>query len=493
LRVRLRRVRWRSTRLGFDDLFTHVAQRRGLREYLAGLLAPRERNKTLTALAGAEPVTGSKLPAVQRLQFFLSESVWDPEAVNARRLELLRADPATAPHGGGVLVIDDSGDRKDGTATAHVGRQYLGRYGKTDNGVVTVTTVWADEHVYYPVHAVPYTPAKYFAKGKNDPEFRTKLAIGAELAVRARAQGFTFRAVVADSAYGDQDGFRAGLAEAGLPFVMALRPHRGTWARAADAHTPVEAAWSLAWGGPDDPGDWQPVTRTFRDGHAETWWAADATLGGWGPDGVRRLVVATADPGTLPDKATWYLVTNLPRPGGPREQDSPWQAAPLAEIVRLYGIRNWIEQSYKQVKDELGWADFQVRSDIAIRRHQTLVNCAFCFCWDAWFADQPGSPPPAAPQPGPCRGERGLPRRRPAAGAIVATGAARGPRLAHPVDHAAALVDRLVERAPAPADASPDQLSHGRPRPEPLPATLIQRTTVNGSPLNQGCSEVVWE
>ena len=78
-------------------MFTHVAQRRGFREYLAGLLAPRERNKTLTCLAGAEPVTGSKLPAVQRLQFFLSESVRDPGAVNARRLELLRADPGTAP------------------------------------------------------------------------------------------------------------------------------------------------------------------------------------------------------------------------------------------------------------------------------------------------------------------------------------------------------------------------------------------------------------
>ena len=177
-----------------------------------------------------------------------------------------------------MLVIDDSGDRKDGTKTAHVGRQYLGRYGKTDNGIVTVTTVWAGERVYYPVHALPYTPARHFAKGKNDPEFRTKLAIGAELAVRARAAGFCFRAVVADSAYGDQDGFRAELAGAGLPFVMALRPRRGTWARAADAHTPVDAARALAWGGPDDPGDWQPVTRRFRDGHAETWYAADAKL-----------------------------------------------------------------------------------------------------------------------------------------------------------------------------------------------------------------------
>ena len=63
----------------FDDLFSRLAQRRGFREYLAGLLAPRDRNKTLTALAGAEPVTGAQHPAVQRLRFFLSESRWDAE------------------------------------------------------------------------------------------------------------------------------------------------------------------------------------------------------------------------------------------------------------------------------------------------------------------------------------------------------------------------------------------------------------------------------
>jgi SRSO17 transposase len=107
-----RRARWRKYAARFDDLFGRLAPRRGFRQHLAGLLAPRDRNKTLTALAGAEPVTGAQHPAVQRLQFFLSESGWDPERVNARRLELSLADPATAPHGGGVLVIDDSGDRK---------------------------------------------------------------------------------------------------------------------------------------------------------------------------------------------------------------------------------------------------------------------------------------------------------------------------------------------------------------------------------------------
>lgn len=97
------------------------------------------------------------MPGVQRLQFFLSESPWEAERVNDRRLELLREESATAPHEGGVIVIDDSGDRKDGTATAHVGRQWLGRLGKTDNGIVTVTTVWTDGRVYYPLHATAAT------------------------------------------------------------------------------------------------------------------------------------------------------------------------------------------------------------------------------------------------------------------------------------------------------------------------------------------------
>jgi SRSO17 transposase len=144
----------------FDMLFSSLAQRRGFRDYLQGLLLPRDRNKTLTGLAGAEPITGAQHREVQRLQWFLSESAWDHDQVNQRRVGLLCANPATAPHAQGALVLDDTGDRKDGTATAHVARQYLGSVGKIDNGIVAVTSLWADEHCYWPVHAVPYTPAR---------------------------------------------------------------------------------------------------------------------------------------------------------------------------------------------------------------------------------------------------------------------------------------------------------------------------------------------
>jgi hypothetical protein len=196
-----------------------------------------------------------------------------------------------------------------------------------------------------------------------------------------------------------------------------------------------------------------------------------ATLGWWGPDGFTRLVVATADPATLPEKATWYLATNLPRPGSPREAASIHPPADLTEITRIYGIRHWIEQSYKQVKDELGWADFQVRSDTAIRRHQALVNCAFSFCWATWFADNPPQQHVPAPRPEPGRGERG-PAHRPAATAVLAPGAPRDTRLAFPLDRAATLLERLVERAPAAAVTSPDELTRRRPRPAPLSPEL---------------------
>jgi hypothetical protein len=188
----------------------------------------------------------------------------------------------------------------------------LVRYGKTDNGVVTVTTVWADERLYYPVHAVPPTPRRHFAKGKGDPGFRTKLAIGADLAVRARDAGFVFRAVTADSAHGDQ-----------------------------------------------------------------------------------------------------------------------------------------------------------ARSDAAIRRHQVLVNCAFSFCWDAWFTE----PTPLPRRRQATMAERGGPEPPgPSAQPRPGPGGARA--WLTPLDHATALVGRLVERAPARTDPGADDIRPSRPRPAPLHPNL---------------------
>jgi SRSO17 transposase len=441
----------------FDALFTRLAQRRGLRAYLQGLLLPRDRNKTMTALAGAEPVVGAQHGAVQGLQWFVTESSWDHQQVNQRRVELLVADPATAPHDHGALVLDDSGDRKAGRHTAHVARQWLGSLGKTDNGIVAVSSLWADERVYWPIDVVPYTPASRLPRGRTDPAFRTKPQLAAELVAAARAAGILFRAVVADCFYGDNDGFTQALGAAKVAYVLAVKPRKGVWAPAEQAHTPREAAAELAWTSPEQPGDWTKVIRRFRDGHVETWWAADAVLpaAGWGPHRRLRLVVATTDPARLPKLTTWYLVTNLPRPDG-RRRAAAFPAADLAEVVRLYSLRNWVEQSYKQVKHELGWADFQVRGDRAIRRHWALVWCAFSFCWRAWFAEHPPPRPrpdePAADRAAVWGEGTGQPGGQARDGGLAGD-AASGARLADPVGRAGALVAGVVDRAPALAAA----------------------------------------
>ena len=168
------------------------------------------------------------------------------------------------------------------------------------------------------------------------------------------------------------------------------------------------------------------------------------------------MVVATTDPATLSPLTTWYLATNLPHPNAPRADGAPFAPADLAEIVRLYGLRTWVEQGYKPLKQELGWADFMVRADQAIRRHGHRVFCAFSCCWWAWFTTGPPlatMEPPAAADSGtssaPARGNNGARPSGPITPGLLAAGAPAGARLARPLDLPLARLARLVDRAPA--------------------------------------------
>lgn len=82
----------------------------------------------------------------------------------------------------------------------------------------------------------------------------------------------------------------------------------------------------------------------------------------------------------------------------------------------------------------------------SIHRHQALVNCAFCFCWDAWSGRSPAarSGDVAA---GPGRGERGP-------GAAIMTASNARYALGSPMDRAAVLVVGMDRGAPAAATAS---------------------------------------
>ncbi|MFD1276230.1 transposase [Streptomyces kaempferi] len=100
--------------------------------------------------------------------------------------------------------------------------------GKTDNGIVTVTTVWTDGRVYCPLHATPYTPAHHITRGSSDPAFHTKPQLAAALAARGKESGVGCRAVVADCASSVSDDWYLALREAAWP----------TWSRSSRTAAP---------------------------------------------------------------------------------------------------------------------------------------------------------------------------------------------------------------------------------------------------------------
>ncbi len=210
------------------------------------------------------------------------------------------------------------------------------------------------------------------------------------------AGGVPFRAVVADSFYGEDEEFRQALSEElGVGYVMALKPSHSWWHKEGEIGALWEAALAAGWEecrlcGAVEQGD----TRLSR-------WARGRVVGSGSGGGT--LLVGEIAQGVRGHNRprevapSWHVVsdlTNLPAPGEPSERakssEEPLLFAPasLAEVVRLYGLRMWVEQSYKQVKHALGWSDYQVRSDRAIRRHWQLVLCAFSFCW--WNCDAAG-------------------------------------------------------------------------------------------------------
>jgi hypothetical protein len=117
----------------------------------------------------------------------------------------------------------------------------------------------------------------------------------------------------------------------------------------------------------------------------------------YGPARGTRLIAATADPAALKPESAWFMAANLTLAG-----------ADAAGACRICRLRDRAGHSCKPATHELGWADFQVRSEQAIVRHWQLVMPAFTFSpLAAAPAEQAGEA--AAGDGGPAGGN---PRRR---------------------------------------------------------------------------------
>ena len=150
-----------SWQAGLEELLGRIAGRFGrvepgwrARALVLGLLAdlPRKNCWTLAEHAGD--------PSPDGLQHLLARAVWDEDGVRddvrTYVVEHL-GDP------GAVLVVDETGDLKKGTATVGVQRQYTGTAGRVENAQVAVVLVYASDAGHAVIDRELYLPRGWIA------------------------------------------------------------------------------------------------------------------------------------------------------------------------------------------------------------------------------------------------------------------------------------------------------------------------------------------
>ena len=127
---------------------------------------------------------------------------------------------------GFTLIVDDSGHRKSGNFTAGVGRQYIGEIGKTDNGIVVVTTHLYDGKKSLPLDIELYQHASSLPQGKKDLEFKKKPELALALVDRSLHRGYRPGIVLIDAGYGNNVPFLLELEKRKLNYLGGLAKNR---------------------------------------------------------------------------------------------------------------------------------------------------------------------------------------------------------------------------------------------------------------------------
>jgi SRSO17 transposase len=348
----------------FQVRFRRPEGRKALERYTTGLLTELP-NKNCDTLARAVPGSSE-----QRLQEFLTNMQWDEEDLNRQRVRKLIAE---ATRGEGVLVFDDTGFPKQGTASVGVERQYSGTLGKVGNCQIAVTCCYTDRQATWPVAVRLYLPKTW----AQDPARRQQVRVPAEVAFQtkpeialtlldqARAWGVPHRCVVADADYGDNPNFLAGLEARQEPYVVAVRTDFQLSVGQA-ATSPVWRADQLLQTVPR----WQ--WRTIRWRHGTKGWLRRKFVGvrGWRvtSDGHRH--------------EGWLVGERAPR-GQPEERKYFWSNlaldTPLETLAGYAHRRHAIEQFHEEAKGELGWDHYQGRLWPGFHRHAVTVMLAYSF------------------------------------------------------------------------------------------------------------------
>jgi SRSO17 transposase len=154
----------------------------------------------------------------QNLQQFMSDSPWSGRAVFDQIQAEIRQRPELS---GGMLTLDESGDKCAGDQKAGAGRQYLGRIGKVDMGQVGVGVGYYKNGVWVLADVDLYMTECWFDDDHadlrkrwhipDDRTFKTKPELGLAMIKRAKKNRVPFEVVGCDCLYGRNKQFRADL------------------------------------------------------------------------------------------------------------------------------------------------------------------------------------------------------------------------------------------------------------------------------------------
>ena len=272
----------------------------------------------------------------QGLHHLLRDAVWDVEAFREMRLWLTFRTIGSEPI---TLCIDETGDKKKGTATDYVAKQYIGNLGKVENGIVSVNAYAVMDNMTYPLMFKVFKPR---TRLKSEDQYKTKPQLALEIIQELIDYGFNIELVLADSLYGESTELVEALVELKLPFIVSIRSNHVVWL------SPQERVRYNRWFAYNQSLSHRPTeTRYIREII-------------FGKRRELRYFEITKDD-TNPESAdTWFIMTNLP---GKIQKT----------LGNLYSLRNWIESGFKQVKNQLGWADFRLTDYNSIERWWEIV------------------------------------------------------------------------------------------------------------------------
>ncbi len=343
-----------------DDLWQTKGQKKGFRCYLAGLLGESKR-KNISQIT--DNIIGS---SYHNIHHFISESKWSTKNLNERRLQIMNRRNQTRIRNGFALIIDDSRHRKSGNFTSGVGRQYIGEIGKTENGIVVVTT-----HLYDGVRSLPldvelYQHADSLPKGKENKDFIKKPDIALKLVNQTLERKYRPGIVLIDGGYGNNSTFLHELEKLNLKYIGGLAKNR------------LATVINQQTGKKDSPKrldeiilslskeDFEAVTLEFDK--PKTVWVAIIQAETNGLEGKRDIAIVMNANSVSEATEIDYLITNYQGD----KVTGEW-------MVKTFSDRNYIEKFYREAKGWLGLKEYQMRKKESLIRHFILVFNAYTF------------------------------------------------------------------------------------------------------------------